>query len=268
MTCAAFVNAPAGSPFSSGFALDVGVDALAVVIVDGEAEAAGPHGQRLADAAHADDAQPLALQAATQHRGRAPAGPLAAAHQPLAGAHAARGGQHQRHRHVGGVLGQHARGIGDRDAAGFREIQVDVIDAGAERSDELQPGTGLAQHAAVDAIGDGRHQNVGGLYRLHELGGRERRVIDVETGIEQLHEPGFDRLGEFPGDDHQRLLLGAGRHICPISNSVADLSSEGPSLVPRQKNAIFQRLVERSEYFRYYPRPCEYGCPSLSGRSL
>jgi hypothetical protein len=66
------------------FALDVAMDALAVVIVDGKAEAARALRQRLADAAHADDAHALALQPRAQHRGRAPAGPLAGAHQPFA----------------------------------------------------------------------------------------------------------------------------------------------------------------------------------------
>ena len=186
--------------------------ALAVVIVDRKAEAAGATGQRLADAPHADNAHTLALQAGAQHRRRAPAGPLARTHQPLALADAPCRGKHQGHRHVGGVLGENPRGIGDCDAALTRGIEVDVIDAGTERSDELQPRASLRQQPAVDAVGHGRHQHIGSFHRLDELGRRKRLVLGVEAGIEQLHQPRLDGVGQLPGDDHQRLFLGTGWH--------------------------------------------------------
>ena len=193
-------------------ALDLTVDALAVVIVDGEPEAACAAGQRLADAAHADDAHALALEPCAQHRGRAPAQPLALAHQPLALAHAARRCEDQRHRHVGRVLGQHARRVGHGDAALAGGIEVDMVDAGAEGSDQLQLRSGLGQDAAVDPVGDRRHQNIGRLDRLDELGSRERLVVSVQARLEQLHQPGLDGVRQLAGDDHQRLLLGDRRH--------------------------------------------------------
>ena len=165
-------------------ALDIGVQALAVVIVDGKAETSRAPGQRLADAAHADDAHALAQEPCAQHRGRTPAAPLVGPHHALARAHAARRGQHQRHRHVGCVLGQHARRVGDGDAAMARGVEIDMVDAGAERGDQLELRTGLAQHAAVDAVGDGRHQYVRGLHRLDELRGIERLVVGVQPGVE------------------------------------------------------------------------------------
>ena len=73
-----------------------------------------------------------------QHRRRTPAGPLAGAHHALALAHASRRRQHQRHGHVGGVLGQHARRVGDGDAALAGGVEIDMVDAGAERGDQLQ----------------------------------------------------------------------------------------------------------------------------------
>jgi hypothetical protein len=131
--------------------------------------------------------------------------------------HAARGGEYERHRHVGGVFGQHARRVGHGDAALARGIEIDVIDAGAEGGDQLQTRAGLAQHPAVDAVGHGGHQHVGGLYRVDQLGGGKRRILDIEAGLEQLHEPRLDRVGQPPGDDHQRLFLGARGHMCPIA---------------------------------------------------
>src|SRR5260370_30488684 len=69
-------------------ALDLGMDALAVVIMDGEAEASRTARQCLTDPPHADDAHALAQEAGTQHRGRTPAGPFSLAHDTLALAHA------------------------------------------------------------------------------------------------------------------------------------------------------------------------------------
>ena len=48
-------------------------DAAAVVVVDLQAEGAGAARHRLADAAHADDAEPLAPDAVAEHPGRRPA---------------------------------------------------------------------------------------------------------------------------------------------------------------------------------------------------
>ena len=57
--------------------LDRRQHAVAVVVVDRQAEGLGAAGHRGADAAHADDAEPLAPDAAAEHPGRRPAGPFA-----------------------------------------------------------------------------------------------------------------------------------------------------------------------------------------------
>ena len=77
-------------------------------------------------------------------------------HQP------ARHRQDQRHGHVGGVFGQHARRIGDGDAALDGGGDVDIVDAVAEIGDQLELLAGLAEHRGVDPVGDRRHQHVGG----------------------------------------------------------------------------------------------------------
>ena len=81
----------------------------------------------------------------------------------------ARHRQDQRHGHVGGVLGEHAGRVGDGDAALHGGGDVDIVDAVAEIGDQLELLAGLAEHRGVDAVGDGRHQHVGGLHRLGEL---------------------------------------------------------------------------------------------------
>ena len=61
---------------------------------------------------------------------------------------AARHGEDQRHRDVGGVVGQDARRVGHRDAAGARRFKIDIVDAGAEIGDQLQLFAGARQNAA------------------------------------------------------------------------------------------------------------------------
>ncbi len=141
-----------------------------------------------------------------EHRGRAPALPFPGADQPLALGQPARYRQDQRHGHVGGVLGQHARRVGDADGALAGGGEVDVIDAGAERGDELQPRPGGGDPRGIDAVGDRRHQHVGLLHRRGELGLAQRRILEIEPHVEQLHHPRLDRVGQLAGDHDQDLL--------------------------------------------------------------
>src|SRR5690606_9606238 len=116
-----------------------------------------------------------------------------------------RHGKDQCHRHVGGILGQHARGVGDGDAEIARGFDVDVIDAGAEVGDELEVRAGLAEDARVDAVCYGGNQDVGRLDRLDQVVRPHGRVIDVQPGREQLAHAGLDDVGKLARDDHERL---------------------------------------------------------------
>ena len=98
-------------------ALDLRVDGFAVVIMDLQAERLGAARHRLADAPHADDAQPLPPDAVSEHPRWRPAAKMLRLQLLGAFDEATRHGQNERHRHVGGVFGQDARRIGDRNAA-------------------------------------------------------------------------------------------------------------------------------------------------------
>jgi hypothetical protein len=114
----------------------------------------------------------------------------------------------QRHGHVGRIFGEHARGVGDSDAASHRRLDIDIVDTGAEIGDEFEPIARLADHCLVDAVGNGRDQDLGLLDRLDQLGAAEGVVVRVEPGIEQLHHPGLDHVRELAGDDDQGFALG------------------------------------------------------------
>ena len=188
--------------------LDVRRDAAAIVIMDLKAEGLGAPCHGLADAPHADNAEPLAVDSVPEHPGRRPAVPVVGAgleHRRALG-ETPRHGKDQRHGHVGRVLGQDARRVGHDDRAVPRRVEVDIVDAGAELGDQLEVGTGLAQHRPVDAVGDRRHEHVGRFHRLDELVPRKRPVLDVEPRVEQLSQPCFHDLGELTRDDNERSV--------------------------------------------------------------
>jgi len=100
--------------------------AAPVVIVDREAEAARAPRHRRADPAHAENAQALAGDAVAEHPGRAPAQPLARVGDALALDQPPRHREDQRHGHVGGILGQHARRVRHGDAARIGGLDIDM----------------------------------------------------------------------------------------------------------------------------------------------
>jgi hypothetical protein len=87
-------------------------------------------------------------------------------HQGKPFGNAPRDSENHRHRHVGGVVGADARGIGDQDAALARGGDVDMVDPSTVVRDQLQLVACRGQHFLVDLIGQRRHQNIRALHRL------------------------------------------------------------------------------------------------------
>ena len=76
-----------------------------------------------------------------------------------------------------------------------------MVDAGAERRDQLQRGAGRGEHFGVDSVGNGRHENIGLCDGGHQFGFAEGFVVEVEAAGEKLHHPGFDRVRQLAGND-------------------------------------------------------------------
>jgi hypothetical protein len=142
-----------------------------------------------------------------EHPGRRPAGPAPFGNDARALGDPPRGGEDQRHRHVGGVFGQDAWSVGDGDAAPQRRGDVNMIDAIAEIGDQLHLLAGLSDHAGVDDVGDGGNEHVGFAHRVDNVALAHRLVVEVETSVEQFAHPRLDQIGELTGDDNQGLLL-------------------------------------------------------------
>ncbi len=85
-----------------------------------------------------------------------------------------------------------------------------MIDAVAEIGDQLHLFARLGDQPGVDAVGDGRHQHIGGAHRLDEFLVGRGFVAHIEARIEQLAHAGFDYLGEPTCHHDERLLL---RHL-------------------------------------------------------
>jgi hypothetical protein len=115
-----------------------------------------------------------------------------------------------------GVLGEDTGSIGHGDAARIGGGNVDVVDAVAEIGDQLEVRPRLTDHRSIDAVGDGRHQHIGGGDRLDELGLRHRGVFDVQPGVEQLAHARLDLVGQLARHNHERLLAG---HCTPRRRS-------------------------------------------------
>ena len=132
------------------------------MVVDLQPEGAGAARHGLPNAPHADDSEALTGDSVPEHPGRRPASPgFFSRHDRGPFGEPARHRENERHGHVGGVLGEDARRIGDGDAALEGGRDVNIVDAVAEIGDELHLLAGMAQRVGVDAVGDRRHEHVG-----------------------------------------------------------------------------------------------------------
>jgi hypothetical protein len=200
----------------------------AVVIVDLQAEGASPAGHRLADTAHADDAETLAADAMSEHPGRRPARPvLAFGDETGALGQPPRHRENQRHGHIGGVLGQHLRGVGHGDAASVCGGDIDIVDAVAEIGDQPQLAVGLVEDRFGQLVRDRRHQDVGVADRIDELLRRQRLVLEIEAGIEQFAHARFDAVRQLAGDHNQRLLSDSHRLFPAFLSRINSRASPG-----------------------------------------
>ena len=126
-----------------------------VGVGDGHAEALEPPGDRLADAAEAQDPEALRRDLAAERDFGL--GPAALAHMPVGLRDAPQERDDEADRQVGHVVGQHVGGVGDPEAARARACrEVDLVEADAVDGDDLerrQPGGELVRKTEV-AAGD------------------------------------------------------------------------------------------------------------------
>jgi hypothetical protein len=104
--------------------------------------------------------------------------------------------QHQRHHHVGGVVGHHARRVRHQDAPLPRGRDVDMVHARAVIRDQLQPVARLPQHARVDPVGDAGHQNIGPVHRATSSG----LLIGLSASFSSTSNSSFNRVSTASGN--------------------------------------------------------------------
>jgi hypothetical protein len=105
------------------------------------------------------------------------------AHVRVAFRDAARRRHEQRPGEVRGGVVQHARRVGDADAALFGCRDVDVVVAHRDVGDDLQVRRRL-DHRGVDLVHHRGHEPVPALQAARELVGRPRPVLGVVLDVE------------------------------------------------------------------------------------
>ena len=163
----------------------------------------------LADPPHADDPEQLAADPVAEHPRRGPALPLALADHALALGEPARDREDQRHGHVGSIVGEHARRVGDHDLARTGRVKVDMLDPRAEVGDQLEPLARPFDQRGVDPVGDGRDQDVAIRHRGSQFVARHGVIVGVESGVVKFRHSCFDRGEQAAGDDDAGTALDA-----------------------------------------------------------
>ena len=162
----------------------VAKEGVEVVAAAGEArlraERLGEAGGLAADAAGADDEQPLAVQPAPEHElerelpRRAPADEAVALGDPPEER------EHQADRELGRRARQHVGRVRDEDAALRGRVEVDVVDADRVVRDDAELRPGAVEERPVDARRQHRDDPVRALRRVGELEGVDEGALDLD----------------------------------------------------------------------------------------
>ena len=173
---------------------DIRSHPFAVAVEHLHFEAARAPSDRLADPAHADDAQRCVMNIDAQPLLEPPAGPFAGPDVALDLREATRGCEHQSPCKVGGGVVEHARRIGRHHAARGARRDVDVVVADGDVGDDFEARTALEQRR-IDAVGETAHDTLLVGQPLRQRVGGERHVLLVGFHFAVLREIS-DRLVE------------------------------------------------------------------------
>ena len=175
---------------------DLGAQPFAVVVVHLQAKGAGAACHSRADPAHAQNTQAPPTEPPTQMRHWRPALPFSRLQFSKCLRDAAGDGQHQRHRHIGGIIRHSARSVGHQNSALAGCGHINVIDARAIICNQLQLVASLGNQGCIDLVGDCRHQYIAILNRMGQFLPRHLRVGVTQRDIKQLFHARLDRLGQ------------------------------------------------------------------------
>ena len=186
-----------------------GVERAALGVGDRHAEGLRATRGGDADLAHADDAELATLDARAEHVEHAPLPRGLAADDALALGEATGDHQDERHRDVGGRVGQHTRGVGDDDVALRAGGDVDVVVPDGHVGHALQLRACCIQQFTVDLLGQQRDERVGALDTCQQLGARDRARLLPGEDVVGLTERLEGDLRNLAGDDdagHQEAI--------------------------------------------------------------
>jgi hypothetical protein len=151
--------------------------------VDDHVEAARPLGERLADLAHAENAEPLIVETAAEKLRGVPADPFPVAHHLLAFPGAPRRAEHAEHGDFGGGDGDGIRRIADAHALGLGGGDVEMIEPDRESGEDLhirrQPGDSVG----VELLAGADQQRIHASGHGEDLVHGQDTVVLIEGGV-------------------------------------------------------------------------------------
>jgi hypothetical protein len=201
-----------GIGMERGAFLELGGQATAVAVVDLHAKGAGAVGNGLADAAHAQDAEPLARHMHAHELGRSPAHPVVGSEHRHAFVRPPGGAQQAEQGDVGRGIGQYVGSVADGDVALGRGSDVDMLVADGKGGDDADGGGKGADRRGVECIACRAHDAVA-AGRCRDQGGAViEPVLQVQDSVEVGLQPGFDVRREMPGGQNPGFADGHGRY--------------------------------------------------------
>ena len=183
----------------------IGGQARAVAVMHLHVEAARHPRQRLTNAAHAENAQPLARHLTAHQLRRCPAGPGIRPHHPFALTGPAGGFEDKQHRQFSGGFRQHVRCVAHRNAASGGGGQIDVVGADAEGGNHPHPRGQASDGRCVQPVGRAAQNRVHILGCRQNPGGRGGGVGEVEAGVVVARGPCLHALRQTTGDEEDGL---------------------------------------------------------------
>jgi hypothetical protein len=169
--------------------------------MDLHVETARPLGDCLADAAHAEYAEPFAGEVRAQHPGRRPTRPCPFAHHALAFVGAAGSAQQKQHGDVGGGVSQHIGRVGDDNAAGLGGCGVDMLVTDRKGGNDFDRAGQCFNHGGRQLVGWAGQQGIGSLGHPSQLLAAIEAIAEIEAWLVIAPQTFMNRFGELACDE-------------------------------------------------------------------
>ena len=196
--------------------LHFGRRSVHVVVDHLHAEALGPAGEGLPDAAEPKDPDRLVVDVLAEHHHRAPHPSRAPPQESVAFGDPPCRRHNQREGRVGGGLGEHLGGVRAHHAAARARLDVDVVEANRVVRHDHQLRARGVEELVVDLVRQERDRAGLALAFGQQAVARHGRVALVQRHVAALRDPFHGRLRQPARDQHGPTFL---RHAASFARA-------------------------------------------------